>query len=529
MKRIALLLTLTIAIAATAQQDQAPAAAASPAPQVRSTNVVEREQVPTYSDIYCAGFVTNQGLQRVGYVAGGWATPDQTRYVDREYVYLEGRGFTVGERYLIVREVHDPNRYESFTGQFAIAHHMGRAYADVGRVRVIALHNNIAITQVEFNCGDVLLGDAAIPFSERPQPMVRTSINFDRFAPSNGKLSGKIVITKDFDTMAGMGRKVYLNVGANQGVKVGDYFRAVRTYESLKTEEINKLSFMASAYDDVQVPAGVFSMARVKEFPRISLGEMLVLNVSPTSSTAMITMSLEDLRVGDGVELEEPPPAPAAKAEPEPEAAPAPTAAVPQPPTIACSAQPATVRAGETATISCESSSPDGRPISFTFSSPSGRLVAHDNTAVLDTHDVAPGAVEVLAKATDDRDLSATSRTTVDVEEARPALAPAKLNVVSFKHNSAYVNNEAKAVLDDVAMRLQRDSDSSLVVLGLVENGETKDLAQKRASNAADYLSKSKGIDTKRLQQQDGGEYGNKAELWLLPPGTRLENANLQH
>ncbi len=35
---------------------------------------------------------------------------------------------------------------------------------------------------------------------------------------------------KDFDSVLGTGQKVYFNVGSNQGVKVGDYFRAVRSY-----------------------------------------------------------------------------------------------------------------------------------------------------------------------------------------------------------------------------------------------------------------------------------------------------------
>ena len=49
------------------------------------------------------------------------------------------------------------------------------------------------------------------------------------FCPSNGKASGRIVLAKDFDLLLGNGSKIYMNVGANQGVKVGDYFRAVRT------------------------------------------------------------------------------------------------------------------------------------------------------------------------------------------------------------------------------------------------------------------------------------------------------------
>jgi len=536
MKRSAALLMLAIATAVAAQQEPAPQASA---PEVKLTNIVgARQQSPTYSDVYCAGFIAQHPPQRVGYVAGGWDTPHQVRYADGEYVYIEGSGLSLGTQYALIRQERDLNRYEAFRGQYAQLRQLGRPYADVGRVRVVAIHNNIAITQVEFNCTDIMDGDAAIPFAERQIPTLRAKINFDRFAPPNGKLTGQIVMAKGFDTMAGMGQKVYLNVGANQGVKVGDYFRAVRTYDSYGRDEVDNLSFKASYYDDNQVPPSVFPNTRLREFPRISLGEMVVLSVTPTSSTAMITLSLEDIHLGDGVELEVALPDAGltvpADSRSEQQATQMPetslvVAAPAQPLAIACSAEPAVVHGGESSTITCEASSADHRPLSFSFNAANARLVQRDNTAVLDTRDLAAGAVEVLATVSDDRNLAATARTTINVEAPRAALVPTKLNYVSFTRDSARLDNSGKAILDGVALRLQRDTDSSLVVLGLVESGENRDLAQQRAASTAEYLTKDKGIDDTRLQLHDGGEYGGKAELWIVPPGTKLQEADLKH
>ena len=529
MKGSIVLCMLAMATAAIAQQEQAPQAKAR---EVKLTNLGSvQQQAPTYSDVYCAGYISKQPLQKSGFVAGGRETPHQTRFVERDYVYLEGSGFAVGTPYWLVRRVRDPNRYEAFRGQHGIVRQLGQPYTDVGRVRVVGIHDHIAIAQVEFNCGDILPGDSAIPFAERQIPALRTKTSFDPFAPPNGKLTGKIVMGEEFETQVGMGQKVYLNVGANQGVKVGDYFRAVRSYDSYRNDPVDNLSFKASYYDDTQIPEGRFPYSRLHEFPRMSLGEMIVLSVTPTSSTAMITMSLEGFRLGDGVELEEVP-TQAGTAEPitspleEQVETPA---AAQQPPVIACTAAPASVRAGESSTITCEASSPDNRPLAFSFSAPNAPLVQRDNTAILDTRDVAPGTVEVLAAVSDDRNLSATANTAVNVEAPRPALLPSKLNFVSFKPNSARVDNAGKAVLDGVALRLQRESDSSLVVLGLVESGENAGLARQRAANTAQYLTKEKGIDEKRLQLRDGGEYGNKAELWMVPPGTKLQEADLKH
>jgi len=531
MKASVMLLVLAMANVAVAQQERA--AAQGQTPVVPATNIVTREVAPTYTDLYCAGFITNQPLQTRGYVAGGWGTPHVVRFSSGDYVYLQGSTFSVGALYSIVRQERDPNLYEPFNGQHAMMRQLGKNYSDVGRVRVISVRDNLAITQVEFNCTDVMEGDAAIPFVERSSPAIRQQVSFDRFAPANGKLTGRIVLIKDFDTMAGTGRKLYLNVGSNQGVKAGDYFRAVRTYSSYRDDEAENLSFKASAYDDMQIPAGVFPYSRLREFPRMSLGEMVVLSVTPTSSTAMVTLALQDIHLGDGVELEDAP----AAGEAEPVPSPKPQvakqagqdpAAPPQPPVIACSAEPAVVHAGESSTISCETSSGDERPLSISFKTASGRLVQRENSAVLDTRDLPPGPTEVLATVTDDRDLTATARTTVNIDAARAALAPAKLNYVSFKRNSARVDNAGKAVLDGIALRMQRDADSSLVVLGQVEPGETKELAERRAASTAAYLTAEKGIDQKRLQLQNGGEYGDKADLWLVPPGTRLQEADLK-
>ena len=43
----------------------------------------------------------------------------------------------------------------------------------------------------------------------------------------------------------------------------------------------------------------------VKDLPRRIVGQAVVLNVTPTSATAMITVALEDIHLGDGVEVDD--------------------------------------------------------------------------------------------------------------------------------------------------------------------------------------------------------------------------------
>lgn len=321
MKKTGLLLILCLlAVAGHAQQGSMSSerAADQPAPNgTVSTNVsfpVERIQTPTYSDLACAGFVSRQLLPNTNFVAGGLSTPNTTKFANNEMIYLSGKDYQLDREYAIIRELRDPNRYELFAGQHAMLKAMGQPYAELGRVRIIDIRNHMAVAHVEFSCEPVVPGDLAIPYVEKPAPSFRPPMAFDRFMPSNGKTSGRIVLARDFDGELGTGMKVYMNVGTNQGVKAGDFFRAFRPYEADLHDSVDSLSFKASTFEDTQArPASTDSsmfgrpagpVIHVRDMPRRALGEIVVLSATPTSSTGMIVFALEDLHLGDGIELD---------------------------------------------------------------------------------------------------------------------------------------------------------------------------------------------------------------------------------
>jgi hypothetical protein len=109
-----------------------------------------------------------------------------------------------------------------------------------------------------------------------------------------------VVMAKDFAQTTGQRDTIYVNLGTNQGVKVGDYFRIFRyqgTHASLT--DIDK---------DTQYKLFGFGSAPAvytwNDLPREVLGEGIVLNVSPNSSTVLITFSSSEIFSGDYVELE---------------------------------------------------------------------------------------------------------------------------------------------------------------------------------------------------------------------------------
>jgi outer membrane protein OmpA-like peptidoglycan-associated protein len=195
----------------------------------------------------------------------------------------------------------------------------------------------------------------------------------------------------------------------------------------------------------------------------------------------------------------------------------------PRPPQITCSANPTSVQPGQSSTITCQGSSPDNRPLKYSHQASAGQAQGEDATVTLSTEGVQPGStVTVNSTVTDDRNLSASTSTTVNVEAPPPppkAPEAEKINTINFKNNSARVDNAAKAILDDVALRLQRDADAKAVIDGNVQGKESKKLAAQRAINAKAYLVKEKGIDPSRIELRTGSEPGTTADIWIVPAG----------
>ena len=318
MKKIGLLV-LFAATATWAQSasDLPPAGAPTPDGTTATTASfpIQRVQMPTYADIYCAGFINRQTLPDANFVAGGLDTPETTKFVKDDVVYLEGRGYTTGAEYEIIRALRDINEYEVFPGQRKLLSETGHPYEEVGRVRIIDTRGKTAIGHIEYACDPINPGDTAIPFAEKPMVAFHAPVRFDRFLPTGSKVSGRIVMSRDFDSELGTGQKIYMNVGANQGVKVGDYFRAERTYETDLRDPVDSLSFKAALSEDTQakqpsVDPGLWEKSNgpvihVRNLPRRAVGEIVVIGTTPTTSTGMIVFAMEDVHAGDSVELDE--------------------------------------------------------------------------------------------------------------------------------------------------------------------------------------------------------------------------------
>ena len=196
------------------------------------------------------------------------------------------------------------------------------------------------------------------------------------------------------------------------------------------------------------------------------------------------------------------------------------------PPTISCSANPATVQAGTPSTITCDCKSPDNVPVSVAgWNASAGKITGTGNTATLDTTGAAAGPITVSAKCTDNRGLASDGNSTVTVEQPPPPPTASKLNSCDFpnKVKPWRVDNTCKAILDDVALRLQNAPDAKLVIVGnSAPKEKRKNLAAERAVDSKAYLSggeAKQAIDPSRIETRTGTGGTTTADYWLVPAG----------
>jgi outer membrane protein OmpA-like peptidoglycan-associated protein len=208
------------------------------------------------------------------------------------------------------------------------------------------------------------------------------------------------------------------------------------------------------------------------------------------------------------------------------------------PPTASCSANPTTVRAGDPSTVTVTAGNPDNRTLTYNYTTSAGRVSGTGTTATLDTAGANAGPVTVTATVSDDRGLTANCTASVNVEVPPPPPQASQLNSCQFtidKKRPSRVDNTCKAILDEVALRLQREPDSRLVIVGhadpAIDKKNAAKFAAERAVNSKAYLSggeAKQGIDPSRIEVRTGAETGQTADYWLVPAGATFNAEGTQ-
>lgn len=264
----------------------------------------ERSPVPaaTRGQIACTGFINGAPIPPDLYVAGGGDNEFMNKlhaYTVGDYVFLVNQGgpaATVGEEFRLVRREKTTawqdfsrpglgplpnfgtNNY--FPGRNGDLDSLGTPYSDVGKVRIVKVTPEAAIAKIIFNCTAANQGDIAIPYDPRPIPDYAPA-SVDRFASSNGKLSGGITASRGDILTLGTGDIGYISLGQSDGVKPGDVFRVTRILYPMRVGAL--------------MPP---------DLPPETVGQVVVLWTQGKSSVVIVVSTTEGVNVGDAVQLE---------------------------------------------------------------------------------------------------------------------------------------------------------------------------------------------------------------------------------
>lgn len=214
--------------------------------------------------------------------------------------------------------------------------------------------------------------------------------------------------------------------------------------------------------------------------------------------------------------------------------------AVKQPhnPTATCSATPDTVKPGDQATFTVTAGNPDNFPLTFAWSANGGQISGSGTSATLNTANAAPGApVTATATVTDSRGLTASCTASVNV--LSPPVVVSEVSEIgeckfADLKRPARVDNVCKAVLDDIALRIQHEPNGKFVVVGYSEEEESIKITQvgaQRAVNLKYYLVNGEGgsqIDAARLEVRTSGTVKEKgAKVYFVPAGATFSEESM--
>jgi hypothetical protein len=256
-----------------------------------------------YSTVNCSGFVTDQKVPDEMRIVSGEQSNIKITFARGDYVHInrgQDKGVRVGDRFSVVRPDKDPTDVPWFKWQEKLLKAMGTPYMDLGQLRVVNVQPKISIAQVTFSCGFMQRGDILQPYQDRPAPPFRDPAAFDHFAPVSGKPVAMLVAGKDNGQLYGKLSVVYVNLGSNQGVKIGDYFRIFRYQGSMAETVPQNKGYQYSMYGFGSAP----TRYEWNDLPREVLGEGIVINVSRNASTMEITFNSIEVYAGDYVEIE---------------------------------------------------------------------------------------------------------------------------------------------------------------------------------------------------------------------------------
>jgi hypothetical protein len=295
----------------------------------KSTMILNQEtrEVPVAvrNNLYCAGYISPSKVDTKSEIVGAENEQEQFVYSQGNNVYISigaNKGVKVGDMFAVIRP------RAKFKSEFSKKGNLGIFVQEVGAVEVISVKNEVSVARVSTSCDNFLLGDLLQPIPQRISPTYSQRPALNVFADYSGKITGRIVLARDGQEMVGNEQIVYIDLGQEDNVKVGDYFTIFRPLGEgnlFISDEDEIAAACDRGYQSSEYKGGTYSNGATRKSGdeadgktvrtekakenrpkglRKVVGELVILNVKERTATAVIVRTVQEVHTGDMVELQ---------------------------------------------------------------------------------------------------------------------------------------------------------------------------------------------------------------------------------
>lgn len=218
-----------------------------------------------------------------------------------QLVYLNGPKTGL----LKVGEINSVLRPEGVVRDPSTGADLGLYYKDLGTVRIESVKPDVATARIVYSCCEMIKGDLVVPQKQSPEIQDRGELSSDLTAVAAGAITGSILLAKDNLQELSAGHICFIGLGSRDGVKAGDRFTVFRSYPSFDRREIGAADILDTGtgyLDDRQTNRRHLNSALfVRTLPSKILGDIIILDVGDSISSARIINSLSEIHPGDSV------------------------------------------------------------------------------------------------------------------------------------------------------------------------------------------------------------------------------------
>ncbi len=271
--------------------------------------------VATGDDLYCAGYIRATAPTTEIKIIGGEEENRIAHFGQGDVVYLNAgrsQNLRAGMLFSITRPMGKfRSPYKRLGGR-----DLGVFVRELGVMRVIAVQGQTATARIIVSCSDIQLGDLLVTFTERSAPSTNISQPLPRYQSATGKVAGRIVLQREQREHLSPRDVVYIDLGREEGVQVGDTFTIYRQ----QPDDANIFKFnddditlrQSNDYESDKFKGGKYSndhpyesRQQVKNtrpaIPQKIVGELTVIAVEGKSATAIVTRTTQEVHTGDWI------------------------------------------------------------------------------------------------------------------------------------------------------------------------------------------------------------------------------------